>query len=331
VTADQLPGFAFLGGVLATLVVIAGLFVQTRGLRRPGSALQRPTLTDFPLVTIIVPVRNEERNIGLCLESLLALDYPRFEILVVDDHSTDRTAEIVQGIRQRHVSRLDIRLFPLGNDPREGGIEWVCRKSHALWHGAQRAQGEWILFVDADTRQKPDTLWRALALTRRHGLKALSMSGVNVNPGFWGGVLEAMINPAIFLAIPWHRVNKPGDPAAWMNGNFILYERAAYFAVGGHRAIAGFIQDDLALALHSKVRGVRFLFLPLSSAYECRDFVGLKEAFRGWKALAAGGARCLVVVPMPSRPSRFSSWPCGRFRPRRRASSDPSRGARFLA
>jgi len=118
------------------------------------------------------------------------------------------------------------------------------------------------------------------------------MSGVNVNPGFWGGVLEAMINPAIFLAIPWRRVNDPRDPAAWMNGNFILYEREAYFAVDGHRAIAGYIQDDLALALHSKARGVRFLFLPRSSAFECRDFVGLKEAFRGWKRrLAVGGAR----------------------------------------
>jgi hypothetical protein len=77
-----------------------------------------------------------------------------------------------------------------------------------------------------------------------------------------------------------------------MNGNFILYEREAYFSVDGHRAIAAHIQDDLALAFHSKKEGVRFLFLPVSSAYECRDYVGLRDAFRGWvRRLAAGGAR----------------------------------------
>ncbi len=118
------------------------------------------------------------------------------------------------------------------------------------------------------------------------------MSGMFVNTGFWGGLLEAMITPAIFLVVPWHRVNNPDDPAAWMNGNFILYERSAYFAFDGHRAIAGFIQDDLALALLSKEMRVRFLFLPVSSAYECHDYVGLKEAFRGWtRRLAVGGAR----------------------------------------
>jgi len=288
-------GIAVLGGMLATLAVIIGFLVRAGGLAadREFSALQRPeNLADFPFVTIIVPARNEERNIAFCLESLLALDYPLFEIFVVDDHSTDRTAKIVREIIRRRASRPDVRLFPLGDDPNKEGVEWICRKSHALWYGAQRVQGEWILFVDADTRQKPDTLWRAISLARRHELQALSISGMFVNTGFWGGLLETVITPAIFLVIPWHRVNNPNDPAAWMNGNFILYDRAAYLAVDGHRAIAGFIQDDLALALHSKEMSVRFLFLPVSSAYECRDYVGLKEAFRGWtRRLAAGGAR----------------------------------------
>ncbi|MCJ7580048.1 MAG: glycosyltransferase [Candidatus Aminicenantes bacterium] len=281
--------------MLATLAVIIGFFVRAARLtaNREFHAQQRPeNIADFPFVTIVVPARNEERNITFCLESLLALDYPRFEIFVVDDHSTDRTAEIVREIIEHRTSRPAVRLFLLGDDPNEGGVEWVCRKSHALWHGSQRAQGEWILFVDADTRQKSDTLWRAISLARRHDLQALSISGMFVNTGLWGGVLEAVITPAIFLVIPWHRVNNPDDSAAWMNGNFILYERTAYLSVGGHCAIAEFIQDDLALALHSKEMRVRFLFLPVSSAYECRDYVGLKEAFHGWtRRLAAGGSR----------------------------------------
>jgi glycosyltransferase involved in cell wall biosynthesis len=294
-TGGWVLGIAALVGMAVTLAVIIGLVLRIGGLKadREFRTLRRPeNLSDFPFVTIVVPARNEEPNIGPCLESLLALDYPRFEILVVDDHSTDRTTEIVREIIGRRALRQDVRLMPLGDDPAEKGTEWVCGKSRALWNGAQRAHGDWILFVDADTRQKPDTLWRVLALARRHDLRALSLTGVSVIPGIWGEVLEAVVYPAIFLAISWRRVNDPDDPAAWMNGQFVLYERAAYFAVDGHRAIAGFVSDDTGLAIHSKQRGVRSLFLPVTSAYESRDFAGLGETFRGWtRRLAVGGAR----------------------------------------
>lgn len=292
---DLLLGIAALTGMAATLAVIIGFFVRAGGLKadREFLALGRPEdLADFPYVTIIIPARNAERHIGPCLESLLDLDYPHFEILVVDDHSTDRTAETVREIMEKRAPLQDVRLFLLGDDPGEGGIEWVWGKSRALWHGAQQAQGDWLLFVDADTRQKPDTLWRALTLARRHDLGALSMTGVSVIPGLWGEVLEVVVYPAIFLAVSWRRVNEPDDPAAWMNGQFILYDRTVYLAVDGHRAVAGFVSEDTALAIHSKERRVRFLFLPVTSAYESRDFGNLNEAFRGWtRRLAVGGAR----------------------------------------
>lgn len=285
---------AALGGMAATLAWIVGLLVRARGLSadREFAALRRPgDLADFPFVTIIVPVRNEEHNIVPCLESLLALDYPRFEILVADDHSTDRTPGIVREFIGRRSSRPEIRFVPTADDPTGGGVEWACGKSRTLWHAAQQALGEWILFVDADTRQKPDTLWRALALARGHTLRALSMSGVTVNRGFWGEILETLVYPAIFLVIPWRRVNDPDAPKAWMNGQFILYEREAYLAVEGHLAIAADVSDDLGLAYHSKAIHVRFLFLPVSAAYEGWDYKGLKEAFRGWtRRMAVGGA-----------------------------------------
>ncbi len=280
-------------GAVATAGVIVGAFGRARGLGagREFAAMPRPEgFANLPFVTVVVPARNEERNIAFCLESLLALDYPRFEIVVVDDHSTDRTAGIVREAFRRRASPPEARLFSLGEEPIEGETAWANGKSRALWHGAGRARGEWLLFVDADTRLKPDALWRAATLCRHRGLRALSLSGTIVNSGFWGGILEAVILPAVFLSVSWRRVNDPEDPAAWMNGNFIFYERAAYLAVGGHRAIAGFAQDDLALALLSKAKGVRSLFLPVSDAYECRDFAGLAEASRGWaRRVAASG------------------------------------------
>lgn len=291
---DLILAIATVVAMAATLAVIMSFFARAWGLKpcREFRRLQRPAdLTDYPSVTIVVPARNAVPHIGACLESLLALDYPRVEIILVDDFSTDRTVEMARKIVAGAGSGRDIRISLLGDEPADEGIHWVWGKSRALWHGAGLAQGEWLLFVDADTRVKPDSLWRALSFVRRHDLDALSMTGISIVPGIWGEVLEAIIYPAIFLAFPWRRINEPDSSAAWMNGQFILYERQAYFAIGGHRALAGFVGEDTALAVHSKVNGVRFIFLPLTSAYESRDFGGLSETFRGWtRRLASAGA-----------------------------------------
>lgn len=288
-------GCGALGGILAVTAILLGLALRRRGLEadREFPAQDRPpNLSGFPLVTVVIPARDEERNIAACLASLRALDYPRLEILVADDGSVDATAAIVREESGRTGPLHRPEIVDVGNEPHPGLAEWICRKGLAIWAGARKAKGEWLLFIDADTRLKPDALWRAMALARRRGLMALSMSGVNINPGFWGGIMEAVLNPAIFLAISWSRVNDPARPAAWMNGQFILYEKSAYFRAGGHEAIAAFISDDLALALRAKAMGIPFLFIPISAAYDFRDYAGLREAFRGWtRRLAAGGAQ----------------------------------------
>lgn len=294
-TGHFVLSLAVVAGMAATLAAIAGLVVRYAGLRadREFSRLRRPDdFSRFPLITVIVPARNEERNIGPCLERLQSLEYPSLEVLVVDDHSTDLTPGIVREFAVRSSGAKAPRLLRLADDPGPAEDEWACRKSHALWFGTSQATGDWVLFLDADVRLEPDALWRAMSLVRAHHLKALSMSGTYINPSLWGSVLESTIDPAIFLAVPWRRVNNPDHPAAWMNGNFILFDRAAYLACGGHRTVARFVQDDLSLALLCKERRVPFFFLPVSSAYECRDYVGLGEAFRGWtRRLAAGAAR----------------------------------------
>ena len=291
---DLAWGIAGAAGVAATLAVIMSFVARARGLKagREFQGLPRPAdLADLPLVTIVVPARNAAPHIGACLESLVALDYPRLEIIVVDDLSTDRTVEMAREISAGSGSGRDIHISLLGDEPADEGAHWVWGKSRALWHGAKIARGEWLLFVDADTRVRPDAVWRSLRFVRRHDLDALSMTGVSTIPGVWGDVLEAIVYPAIFLAFPWGKVNEPNSPIAWMNGQFILYKRTAYFAVGGHRAVAGFVGEDTALAILSKKKGVRSIFLPVTSSYESRDFAGLGETFRGWtRRLASAGA-----------------------------------------
>jgi cellulose synthase/poly-beta-1,6-N-acetylglucosamine synthase-like glycosyltransferase len=292
--ADLGLGIAVAVGMVMTLAMIICFVARSRGLEngREFRDLRRPPdLMGYPPVTVVVPARNAAAHVGACLKSVLALDYPRLEIIVVDDLSTDRTVELTREVIVGSGSGRDIRLSLLGDEQPDDRVEWVYGKSRALWHGAGLARGDWLLFVDADTRQKPDTLWRALSFVRSHDLKALSMTGVSIIPNLWGEVLESVVYPAIFLVFPWRRINEPGSPDAWMNGQFILYERTAYLAVGGHRAVAASAGEDTALAILSKRNGVRSLFLPVTSAYESRDFDDLGQTFRGWtRRLASGGA-----------------------------------------
>ena len=301
---DWALGISAVWGMVTTLAVIAGFFARARVLRadREFERQRRPAdLSGLPSVTIIVPARNAARHIGPCLESLLALDYPRYEIVVVDDLSTDATADAVRRAVGQSPTGRNIRLVMVDDGADDEGTEWAYGKSRALWQGARQASGEWLLFVDADTQQKPDTLWRSLVFVRQHGLGALSMTGISRIPGLWGEILECIVYPAIFLVFPWVRIMDPASPAAWMNGQFVLFERQAYDRIGGHRAVAAFIGEDTALAVLSKNRGVRLGFLPVTKAYVSHDFEDLSQTFRGWtRRLASGGS--VLRLPRLSYP-----------------------------
>lgn len=279
-----------LAGALAGVAVIAGLAIKTVGLRadRELQKLERPRDLDrYPLVSVIVPVRNEERNVAPLLTSLLELDYPRYEILLVDDASTDSTVEIIDALREGHDR---VRLIDTATVARDERSEFKSGKAWVLAQAAREAEGEWLLFVDADTRHRPDTLWRAMSFVRRHDLPAFSASGIYINPGFWGEIFEAALYIAVFFSIPLRRVHDRRDrEVGWMNGQFILLSRDAYEEVGGHGALRRCAQDDLAMGRLLKERGVPYRFLPGAGLYECVNYVGWREAHEGWARLIAAG------------------------------------------
>ncbi|MGE0708089.1 MAG: glycosyltransferase family 2 protein [Planctomycetota bacterium] len=282
---------------LATLLLVAALLRQASAMQAEPElkALQRADLgEDAPAVSVIIPARDEERNIALCLETVLAWDYPSFEVVVVDDGSTDRTAELVQGFAARDPR---VRLLQLGDlEGQEQRSDYRSGKTYVLAHGAEQARHEWLLFVDADTRQRPDGLWRAMAFVRRHELQAFSSSGIYPNPGFWGDLLESTILTATFLSVPLRESNQPGVAhAGWANGQFVLVRRDAYQRIGGHRALRGFTFDDMAMGRLIKEHGLPYRFLPGGALFTCINYVGLPEAHAGWSRLIAGGTPWLGV------------------------------------
>lgn len=282
-----------------TLAVLVLLLAKTAGLRLERELLALAPPADpaaLPRVTAIVPARNEERAIGACLERLLALDPPPFEILVCDDGSTDATPAIVDAVaRGKGAGR--VRVVPIVSDQAERAT-YRSGKTYVLSRAVEHATGDWLLFLDADVRVRPDALWRALGFALRRGVPAMSCSGFYVNPGLLGDLLESLLLVATFLFQPVRAINDPSRrETSWLNGQFILIERGAYRSVGGHAAIRDFAMDDLSFGRLLKVRSVPALFLPGAQLFECRNYHGLSEARRGWVRLIAGASPWLRLGP----------------------------------
>lgn len=219
---------------------------------------------------MIVPARNEEACLGGCLCSLVGQDGVSFEVIVVDDHSTDRTREIAESFPGVRV---------ISPPPLPSG--WTG-KNNAVWAGAQEACGEWLLFTDADTVHVPGSLARALAEAKENGVEMLSYSPEQIAVTFW----EMAVLPVVFAELarqyPPKKVSDPASPIAAANGQYILIRREAYEAVGGHRAIAGELLEDVALARAVKSWGRKLRFRYAADAVRTRMYRSFQQLREGW-------------------------------------------------
>ena len=241
------------------------------------------TVSSRPTVSVIVPARNEEACLGACLASLGSQTGVSFEIVVVDDASTDHTREIAQSFPSVRVA--DASVPPSG---------WTG-KNNAMASGASVAGGEWLLFTDADTAHKPGSLARAAAEARERGAEMLSYSPEQEVHGFW----EKAVMPVIFgeLAATYRpsQVSDPRSPAAAANGQYILISREAYNAVGGHAAVSDSLLEDVALARAVKVSGRKIFFRYGPDAVRTRMYRSFSQLCEGWTKNLA------LLFPSPLR------------------------------
>jgi len=223
-----------------------------------------------PEVSIIVPARNEEASLADCLQSLAEQSGVAHEIIVVDDGSTDRTGEIA-------ASFAGVRV--IGPGPLPAG--WTG-KNNAVVAGAAVARGQWLLFTDADTVHLPGSLARALAEARDNGADMLSYSPEQIAVTFW----EMAVLPVVFAELareyPPKKVSDPASTIAAANGQYILIRRDAYEAVGGHRAIASELLEDVALARAVKNSGRKLRFRYAADAVRTRMYRNFRQLREGW-------------------------------------------------
>lgn len=219
---------------------------------------------------IIVPARNEEACIGRCLESLVSQQGIGFEITVVDDGSTDRTWEIARSFDGVRVLRAP--------EPPPG----VSGKCNALMVGSSGATAQWLLFSDADTFHYPNSLAHAVHEAETSGVDLLSYSPEQETVSWIERALMPLVFAELARVYPPQRVNDPQDPTAAANGQYALVRREVYEALGGHKAVAGKILEDVELARLFKASHRRILFRHGTGLVRARMYRDFRSMCEGW-------------------------------------------------
>ncbi|MEP6992359.1 MAG: glycosyltransferase family 2 protein [bacterium] len=251
---------------------------------------------DAPLVSLVVPARNEAHNIERCIRSALASAYPRLEVIAVDDHSTDATGDIL-----RRIAGEDARLHVVVPRPLPAGWfgkQWACTA------GAAVSTGDLIGFLDADTQQAPDLVPRVVQAMASRGADLLTVAGAQELGSFW----EKLVQPQVFAIMlaryggteTVNASSRAGDKLA--NGQCIFVRRQAYQDCGGHGAVRGKVAEDLALAQLYFRSGRRTVLILGLNQLSTRMYTSLRELVDGWgKNIFAGGRD---TVPL----GRFGRW-----------------------
>ena len=230
---------------------------------------------DWPKVSVCVPARNEERGIEACLKSLLKQDYPHFEVIAVNDHSTDSTGE-----RMSDLAKTDSRLLVLeGDDLPEG---WLG-KPFALHQAFQKATGEILLFTDADPVFEPQALRTSVFNLLERDLDALTLMPKAEFGSFWERAVQPVIFGFIASLTRFRKVNSPDHKSAMGFGAFLMFKRSVYDAIGGHECGKADVLEDVLIAKRLKKAGFKLLVADAKRLFSIRMYYGLGEIWTGWR------------------------------------------------
>lgn len=267
---------------LSTLLVFWYLQDVVVAFRTPMLGPRSGLPVSGPLVTVIIPARNEAARIGACLAGLAQQSYRQFEVIVVDDDSSDGTAEVARSFAARLPS-LTVRAA--GTLPRDwAGKCWAC------WQGGTHARGEWLLFLDADVVPRRQLI---AAIVAHAGERVDLFTAVPLI--HLTSLAERLVLPPFIGLIsaiyPFERVNDPRSPVAFAIGQCILVRRSVYAALGGHRAVRRSVLEDMDLARIVKQAGYRLEAAAAPDLLEVRMYNGWATLAEGLKKNAVAGYR----------------------------------------
>lgn len=234
-------------------------------------------------VSIIIPARNEARNIERCLARLAAQPLPGVEVVVLDDNSTDGTSDVARSFSDRLPGLRVVEGQPLP-------VGWAG-KCWACWQAAQQSSGKWILFLDADTAPQPGMLPALLNYAVQHRCDMVTALAHIELGSFWERVIMPPFVSLIQAVIPLNKVNDPRSPHALANGQCILVRREVYFAIDGHRAVRDSVLEDVRLAQTLKGAGYRMAVVGGPDLLHVRMYTNGAEVVEGLRKNAVAGSR----------------------------------------
>jgi chlorobactene glucosyltransferase len=268
VLPEWVVAFALAGAAVVLVFQGAPIYLAARMPRLDPGAYPGPTRA--PKVSVVIAARNEELDIGGCLDGLLAQTYPDLEIIVVDGASTDRTIEVARA-RGPRVRVLEEPPLP----PGWVGKNWGCEI------GSKAATGELLLFTDADVRYHPDAVRATVAWAIQEHADLATLAPRVEMIGFWEKLILPFYTQAVLTYFRAPRVNNDRSRAAMANGQYLLVSRAAYESVGGHQKIRGAVLEDVRLAQEFRNQGLRLRVAWAPELLSTRMYRDRHEMFEG--------------------------------------------------
>lgn len=265
--------------IAIVILGLAGLTVLLGRSARLGLRLTPATEALRSSIAVVIPAYNEAGNVRECLLSVLnSTPSQQVEVWLVDDQSTDETLAIAKALQQE---LSDPRLHLIAGAPRPAGESWVS-KNWACVQGAEKAKGEFLLFLDADTRLRPGAIEAAI-----HRAVTEQVDLLSCGPEIQCGCLaEWLVQPLMFCIIgvgfDFDAVNDPQSDSAFAAGPFMLFRRSAYTQIGGHRAVADQIVEDVELSRLIKSRGLRLQLLSGIEFVTVRMYQTNRALWEGW-------------------------------------------------
>ena len=258
-----------------------GIYCVTMVLGRRRLMLMKktPIKGDPPQVTILIPAKDEGERIRACILSVLDQDYPNFDVITIDDRSTDNTGAVMDEIASTH-SKMSV--LHITEPPGPG---WTG-KNNALFQGTKRAGGKWILLVDSDVVLKPDALTTAMSVVLRKEFDMLSLLPRIESHSFFEGLLIPLAGAAASTMYVIALNNSNDFPkTAFANGQFMLIKRTAYDQIGGHETVKDRFCEDIAIARVMKGHGLRPRVSWGNDYCSVRMYASLGAIIRGWSRI----------------------------------------------
>lgn len=292
-----------IGSLFATLFFVLSVWTYfllylIKSLRQSpilGSVVRSVTNNNFPKVSIIVPARNEEKYIGKCLTSLLEQDYPTFEIVAVNDLSSDMTGQIMNEYRVKDSKRISVINIVRKPD------DWVG-KNWACYQGYLKSSGEVLIFTDADTVYSRHTVSLAVGQLIEQNLDALTARPTLLLKSVWRGIIFPLLWAFSHISYSALRVNNPKNKTAYLFGCFYVVTRRAYDAVGTHKAVRNQIIEDVKLG--EKMKEQKFRLKMVRGEHHVKTVLA-GDFSTNWQGLL----RSINLIPLSHRQHKINALP----------------------